>query len=74
MELSVMAEVVARDARSTVAGNLSYLASLTHLACSVQWRAGATVKLALPVKDTGEGGLENWTPVHPDEGAGRLGE
>ena len=52
VEVSVMAEVVARDARSTVAGNLSYLASLTHLDCSVESRAA--VKLALPVKEVPE--------------------
>ena len=44
------------DARSAVAGNLSYLASLTHMDCSVESRA--TVKMALPVKEVPE--KEEW--------------
>ena len=47
-----MAEVAARDARSTVAGNLRYLATLTHLDCIVESKAA--VKLALPVKKVPE--------------------
>ena len=47
-----MAEVAAKDEHSTVAGNLNYLASMTHLDCSVETRAA--VKLALPVKEVPE--------------------
>ena len=47
-----MAKVVAEDARSTLAGNLGYLASLTHLDCTVESRAA--VKRALPVIEVPE--------------------
>ena len=46
-EVSVMAEVVARDARTITAANLSHLSDLTQLDCSVV--CGIEVKAALKV-------------------------
>ena len=55
-EVSVMAELVAKDARTTTAANLAYISSLTNLDCSsAGWRE---VKYSLPVTDVPES--ESW--------------
>ena len=52
MEVSLVAEMVARDARTTTAGNLEYLASLTSLDCATAGKL--EVKSLLPVESVPE--------------------
>ena len=56
MEVSVMAEIVSKDARTTTAGNLAYLASLTNLDCATADKF--EVKSLLPVEMVPEN--EKW--------------
>ena len=56
MEVSLMAELVSRDARTTTAGNLAYLASLTNLDCATASKL--EVKSLLPVERVPE--KESW--------------
>ena len=51
-EVSLMAEVVARDSRTVTAANLSHLSKLTKLDCSVE--CGLEVKAALKVAEVPE--------------------
>ena len=52
-EVSAMAEVVARDARTVTAANLSHLSSLTGFNCSEE--CGSEVRAALKVVEVPEG-------------------
>ena len=55
-EVAVMAELAAKDARSTTASNLAHVSSLTKLDCkTADWRE---VKAALPVAEVPE--RESW--------------
>ena len=56
VEVSLMAEIVSKDARTTTAGNLAYLASLTSLDCATSSKL--EVKSLLPVEMVPEN--ETW--------------
>ena len=56
MEVSLMAEIVSKDARTNTAGNLAYLASLTSLDCTTVTKF--EVKSLLPVENVPEN--ETW--------------
>ena len=55
-EVSVMAEVASRDARTVTAGNIRHLNTLTKLNCATECKV--VVKRALPVKEVPE--RETW--------------
>ena len=56
MEVALMAEMVAKDARTTTACNLAYLTSLTGLDCTTADKR--QLKALLPVKTVPE--KESW--------------
>ena len=55
-EVSVLAEFLSKDARSTTAGNLTYVSAITGLNCSSAGKL--EIKAALPVKEVPES--ERW--------------
>ena len=55
-EVSVIAEVMSKDARSTTAANLSYVSAITGLNCSTADKM--SIKAALPIEEVPES--ERW--------------
>ena len=55
-EVSVLAEFLSKDARSTTAENLAYVSAITGLSCSSAGKS--EIKAALPVKEVPES--ERW--------------